>query len=157
MQQKTTELATVNRNTGLTPLQEKAATLLAGGMTITEVAGAVSIDRTTIYRWLSIVTFQCYLNRQAADNKESLRNGLFSLTNEALAAIRQSLQSSNEATRLKAAIWLIERVESATVGYTDPRAALKDEQTKETFGDWGGPKLDTAGYRKRLTELGLDE
>jgi hypothetical protein len=56
--------------TNLTPQQVKAATLLAAGQSYTEIAIALSVGRTTVFRWRQLPEFAAYLNlliRQAAD------------------------------------------------------------------------------------------
>ena len=106
-QQKATEMADVpevNTQTGLTPIQEQAAILLASGDSFTAVAEKVSVNRSTLYKWQMQITFQCFFNQQCNDYKNNLKNGLFGLANEALSAIRDCLHSDNEATRLKAAM-----------------------------------------------------
>lgn len=155
--QNSTDLAAVNGQTGLTPIQEQAATLLAGGMSLTDVAGAVKVDRTTIYRWFTIVTFQCFLNRQAADFKENLRNGILSLSESALTTVRESLQSKNEATRLKAAMWVVEQIHGTIIGATDARAELKKENTKDILSDLTCPQFNKEDYKKSLKQYGLDD
>ena len=59
--QKTADSTPSKENTfrsGLTPIQEKAAIMLANGDSITLVAESLNINRTTIYQWQQKVTFQ---------------------------------------------------------------------------------------------------
>ena len=153
-QQKATENAEVNATTGLTPIQEQAAILLASGDTITTVAEKIGVNRSTLYKWQMKVTFQCFFNRQCKDYKDNLRNGLFGLAGEALNAIRGCLHSENETTRLKAAMWLADKVELSETGSTDVREAIKLQYTKNEFDDWGNT-FDRRGYENELTRLGL--
>ena len=60
-QQNLTNLTLV---TGLTPVQEQAAMLLASGESVTEVASKVNVNRATIYLWQQKINFQCFLNQQ---------------------------------------------------------------------------------------------
>lgn len=156
-QQKPTEKATVNPQTGLTPLQEQAAILLASGETITAVAAKMSLNRGTLYEWQKLITFQCFLNQQATDYRDNLRNGLYGLAHDALQVIGGSLQSANEGIRLKAAMWLAEKVKDNDTGQTDVREALKEQCT---HSDWGVGDLlsfDADEYKKELKRLGLEE
>ena len=103
-QQKSTELTLV---TGLTPIQEQAAVLLASGESVTEVAEKVNVNRATIYLWQQKINFQCFYNQQCQIIQDNIRNGLCGLYANALQAVKDSLKSSNEALRLKAAIYVI--------------------------------------------------
>lgn len=142
--------------TGLTPTQEKAAILLASGETISAVAAKVGVNRCTIYDWQGILTFQCFFNRQRKDYKEHLLNSIFALTDEALVAVRDSIMSSNEQIRLKAAVWLLERVSNMEVGQTDVRDCLKKQCTKDIY-DWGESltQFDSSAYDAACKRLGI--
>ncbi|RRD70993.1 helix-turn-helix domain-containing protein [Tannerella forsythia] len=63
-QQKATkkaDLPEVNTQTGLTPIQEQAAILLASGNSVTAVAEKIRVNRSTLYKWQMQITFQCFL------------------------------------------------------------------------------------------------
>lgn len=158
-QQKATETANlpeVNALTGLTPLQEQAAILLASGDAITTVAEKISVNRSTLYKWQMQVTFQCFYNQQCTDYKNNLRNGLFGLADEALGAIKDCLHSKNEATRLKAAMWITDKVGVAETGSTDVRETLREQHTKNSLNDWDDVcTFDENGYKDELRRLGL--
>ena len=157
-QQKPTEKS-VNASTGLTPIQEQAALLLASGETITAVATKLEVNRCTLYEWQKLVTFQCYFNQQATDYRDSLRNGLFGLADEALKVIKGCLQSGNEITRLKTAIWLIERVKDVDTGETDVREVIKEKCTHiQTPWDMEKPVsvFNENEYNKELKRLHLE-
>ena len=157
-QQKPTEIE-VNTSTGLTPIQEQAALLLASGETITAVAAKLELNRCTLYEWQKLITFKCYFNQQATDYRDSLRNGLFGLADEALNVIKGCLQSGNEITRLKTAIWLIERVKDVDTGSTDVRAVLKERCTHiQAPWDMSVPMsvFNEKEYNKELERLHLE-
>lgn len=156
-QQKTAVLTEIDHQTGLTPTQEQAAILLASGETLTAVAEKVNVNRSTIYKWQALITFQCFFNRQCADYRANLRNGLFGLADEALTAIRNSLHSDNESVRLKAAMWLTEKIELADTGQTDVKEALKAKNTKNTLADWSMSTFDEVGFNSDLRRLGLQK
>lgn len=153
-QQNPTGKNTVNPQTGLTPLQEQAAMMLATGETITAVAAKLNVNRCTIYEWQRLITFQCFLNKQADDYRESLKNGLFGLASDALQTIRDCLHSTNEGNRLKVAMWLIERVNNTDTGQTDAREAIREQCTNDIMG-FDGNYFDEKGYNKALQYYGL--
>ena len=155
-QQKPTEKNNVNPQTGLTPLQEQVAMMLATGETISAVAVKLDINRCTIYEWQRLVTFQCFLNKQAKDYRDNLRNGLFGLANNALQVINNGLHSECETNRLKTAMWLIEKIKDLDTGQTDVRNVLKAECTHEMFG-WDGGRFDKKAYNDALELYGLAE
>ena len=154
--QKSTDLQEVNKETGLTPIQEQTAILLASGETITAVADQLSLNRGTIHKWQKQVSFKCFFNRQCADSRENLVIGLFGLANEALSTIRDCLHSDNEATRLKAAMWLTEKISNIPIGQTDVITAVKKECTHSPI-DWDISKgeFDKMQYKARLKKLGI--
>ena len=143
-----------NEITGLTPQQERAAIMLASGNSVVSVAEELNISKGTIYQWRRLITFTCYLNEQKKDFVDTIKGGVMSLADEAIAAIRDSLHSDNEATRLKAAMWVADKAKEYQVGETDVREAVKKEFTTEMFDEWG-EKIDEEGYKRRLQELGL--
>lgn len=148
------ETTHISQQTGLTPIQEQAAILLASGETITAVAAKIGVNRGTIYDWQGIVTFQCFFNQQKHDYKEHLKNSLFGLTNDALTAVRNCLLSDNEPIKLKAATWLLERVAEQTAGVTDIRAALKAKHTKAM--EWPDcDNFDRVGFEKDCRQYGI--
>lgn len=57
MQQNPTE---TTLESGLTPIQEQAAIMLASGENITSVSEKLNLNRSTIYQWQQKITFQCF-------------------------------------------------------------------------------------------------
>lgn len=112
---------------GLTPLQEQAAILLASGETITAISEKLDINRSTIYEWQGILTFQCFYNKQCEIIRERIKAGVFGIQDDAFNAIKDILKGDNQAIKLKAAIWLIERASATGIGETDPHSALKEK------------------------------
>ena len=83
--------------------------------------------------------------------------GLFGLAQEALTAVRDCLHSQNEQTRLKAAMWLTERLENFSIGQTDVREAIKQDCTSSTL-DWEiKPDFNEIAYKEQLEVWGLDD
>lgn len=154
IRQNQTEKESRSGVTGLTPQQEKAAILLASGNSVVSVAEELNVSRGTLYEWKKLLTFQCYMNEQKQGYVDSLRGGIMNLAEEAIGAIRESLNSDNEQVRLKAAMWVADKVKDYQVGQTDAREAVKQECTTEMFDGWG-EKIDEDEYKRRLKELGL--
>lgn len=153
-QQNPTENMLESGLTGLTPLQEQAAIMLASGDSITQVAEKLGLNRSTIYEWQRKITFKCFFNFQRQEAKDTLRNGLAGLYNDALEAVKGCLASENESIRLKAAMWIIGKIEDNPIEDTDARQVLKREATKDMVS-WETTKLDEREYQKLLAENGL--
>ena len=96
IRQNQTEKESRSGVTGLTPQQEKAAILLASGNSVVSVAEELNVSRGTLYEWKKLLTFQCYMNEQKQGYVDSLRGGIMNLAEEAIGAIRESLNSDNE-------------------------------------------------------------
>lgn len=152
---------TILTESGLTPLQEQAATLLASGKNISEVAEELSLNRGTIYQWQQKIAFKCYFNLQRKEAKDTLRSGLFSLYNEALEVVKDCLKSGNEAIKLKTATYIIQKIESSQIGGSDIRKALKEQATRveSIFPDIETERevFDEKEYKRLLKENGLTD
>lgn|SRR5574344_538083 len=156
--QNTTDLAVqVNGKTGLTDKQERAAILLAAGTTATATAEQVGVDRCTLYEWRKMITFQCYYNRQCAEYKDSIKNGLFGLVDEALNVIRGAMRCDNDTVRLKAAQYVLERVSSTETGDTDAVAVLKQRFKKYPWESAIEADFDSRLFERELKNWGLDK
>lgn len=148
----------VSEVTGLTPTQEQAATLLSSGVSVTEVAEKLDVSRTAIYLWQKQLTFKCYFNKRCSEARSTLVSGLYGLADEALQTIRGSLQSENEQVRLKAAMWITDKLQNIEITETDVLTALRKESTHNAYPDWGAEEsFNEDEYRERLTKLGLKE
>lgn len=147
---------TISQSTGLTPTQEQAATLLASGVSVTDVASQLDVSRAAIYLWQKQTTFKCYFNRRCSDARNTLVTGLYSLATEALQTIRESLQSENEQIRLKAAMWITDKLQGIEIAQTDIVTAIRKEAT---YSDdkWSDSYLHEEEYYSRLKELGIKE
>ena len=155
---KSEQNTTISPATGLTPQQEQACILLASGESYTAVAQRLNINRGTLYKWQDLLPFQCFYNQQCSDYKAEVRNALLGLHAEAVDTVRELMNNGGEATRLKAAIWLLERVEAVEVGATDVRDVLKAQHTNSTVLDmWESNQLDERAYKRALKEYGLSD
>ena len=149
-QQKPT-LSTV---TGLTPQQEQACILLASGETITGVARQLNLNRSTLYEWQDNTAFVCFYNQQCRERQQEVKNGLFGLHRSAIDTLTDLLNNGNENTRLKACIWLLERVGSVEVGTADLKQALRAKCTHPIV-DWPSDALNEREYQAELQRYGL--
>lgn len=149
---------TISEHTGLTPTQEQAADLLASGVSVTDVAQQLDVARSTLYVWQKQTTFKVYFNKRCSEARSTLLVGLFGLAAEALKTIRESLHSESEQVRLKAAMWITEKLQSVEVAQTDLIAALKKEYTYDDAPlMWSDAYLHEDEYREKLKELGIKE
>ena len=149
--------ATISPITGLTPQQEQACLLLASGENLTDVADKLSLNRGTIYKWQQNKAFECFFNKQCQEYKDEVRNGLLGLHQQAIATMGQLIATGNEATRLKAAIWVLEKIEAINVGETNIKQVLKAQCTTTT-DDWADfTQFNEKEYKKQLKAYGLDE
>ena len=153
---------TLSAITGLTPQQERACVLLASGESVTSVAEQLGVNRCTLYKWQENKAFQCYYNRHCQDYKNEVKNGIINLHQQAIRTIKELLSRGNEATRLKASIWILEKVEAVEVGDADIRQVLQKDCTKAepSCSDVvfeGLPEFDRKAYLQELKKYGLSE
>lgn len=156
---KTATKVQVSSVTGLTPTQERACSLLASGAKTAEVAQELDVPEQTIYLWQKQTTFVCYYNKQRSVIKNAAVQSLFGLMDEAVTAIRESLNSTNESVRLKAASYIIDKLQNIEVGKTDIIEAVKAEATYSDTGGWDIAEnvFHESEYMDRLQELGVKE
>lgn len=155
--QKAISVEAIDKTTGLTPLQERCAVLMASGTTITDIAKELGLDRGTLYQWLKKVTFQCYLNYLKKTIQDNMTGKLFDLHSSAMEAIQKCLFSDNENIRFKTAVWIIEKLYSSEVGEGDVRKELEKECTHSGLMEGWNNYLDKEEYKQRLAEEGLDD
>ena len=151
IEQKTTP----NEAYTLTPQQEQACLLLASGESYTTTAERLGINRGTLYKWLGIVEFKRYLDRQCALYQDEVKMALLSLHGEAVRALQELMQKGSEATRLKAATWLLDRVSGE--GERCNVTAVRELFIKQCTYDWGGSTkfFDEDGYKELLQQCGM--
>lgn len=157
-QQKLTKLTPVEQVTGLTPQQEQAALLLASGESVTDVASKVNVNRATIYLWLQKVGFKCFYNQQCQIIQDNIRNGLFGLYGDALQALKDTLNSDNEPAKLKAAMYILGKIELIDTSQQDPVEEIKKLCTTSAFNDIDDYiKFDSNKFDALMLENGLSE
>ena len=153
---KTQQKATINKVTGLTPQQEQACIMLASGESYTAVAERLDINRGTLYKRQSLPTFECYYNLQCQDYKDSVKNGLLGLHRQAIETIAELLVIGSENTRLRASMWVIDKISDLKIGDVDVRAVLQSQCSSDIF-DFGLSKFNDRAYQEKLNKYGLSE
>ena len=144
-------------DTGLTALQEKCAILLASGRRITDAAQELGTSRASIYRWLEQAAFLCFYNQMKKEVQQYVEGALLDLHQQALDGIKASLESTREEVRLKASIWVVEKVSQIPIGETNVRQVLLDNAAKEAQQDsWEKRKIERA-YQQSLQDAGLED
>jgi len=88
---------------GLTPRQEKAITLLGGGLSVAQVAREIGAGKRTLFRWLRQRSFQHELLRAREQNRRSLESRVLLLAEEATVVLQQALRSRDPEHQLEAA------------------------------------------------------
>lgn len=139
--------------TGLTPIQEEAAIMLAKGQTIEEISESLNLNKGELIEWTQVVTFQCFLSQQNRAFKETLRSNIFGLAEQAVRAITESLSSDNEQVKLKAATWIVDKINELNTGQPDIAVALREKHTINTFAELY--QIDEASLRKEASKLGV--
>lgn len=152
---KSEQNTTISPATGLTPQQEQACVLLASGESYTATAQRLNINRGTLYKWQEMLPFQCFYNQQCSDYKAEVRNALLGLHAEAVNTVRELMHNGGEATRLKAAIWLLEKVEAVKVNGTNIRTVLRERYTEHISDDYS--RFNEYCYQEALKEFGLED
>jgi transposase-like protein len=86
--------------------QALAVDLLASGMTVSEAARKIGVDRRTIYRWFNDPVFMAELEDRRQELIDSMLDQRLLASRMATAKLVESMESSNEAIALRAAIEL---------------------------------------------------
>ena len=145
----------------LPPKHEQFVALLIAGKNYRDIAAELEVNRATLTAWRNLETVQARYNQLVTEIKDDLESGLISLYAESVKTVRECLGSASDQTRLKTALWLIERAEQLEPGITNPAALVRQKHTTTTgpFEDLEAFKetseLDQAGYTRRMKELGL--
>lgn len=141
----------ISPETGLTAIQERCAALIASGTSITDAAEELGISRGCVYRWQRLLPFNCYFNSLKKDVKAAVEGRLLGLHSKALESLEACLASSNEAIKLKAAVWILDKASQQQEQSTNIREELMLQAKKESSWDW------QKQYQKSLEEAGLEE
>lgn len=150
------EKVKVSNVTGLTKTQERACMLLASGESVSSVAELLKVPEENLFLWQKQNTFICYYNKRRSVLRDQAIQGLFSLVDEAISTIRDSLNSTNENVRLRTATYIVDKLQSLELGETDILDSVREESTFSD--DWlNGEKFHETYYSDKLKELGIKE
>lgn len=130
--------------------------MLASGENLTGVARQLNLNRSTLYEWQENTAFQCFYNQQCQEHQQAVKNALFGLHSTAIDTLTDLLSNGNENTRLKASMWLLERVANTEVGETNIRAVLREKCTHDDL-DINWAKLNEGEYKAELRRYGLSD
>jgi hypothetical protein len=145
--------------TGLTPQQEQAAALLITGKGVNGVADELGVHRSTLWTWRKLPTFRAYYNGLLSNVKHEVAEGLYGMYHDAIGTLRHILTSESAGAALKAAVYIIEQVQRAKEGETDPREIIKKECEQDEIEGLTLLMLGGAGegtYARRCKELGIE-
>lgn len=147
----------VNGFTGLTDTQERACKLLATGESVESTAQQLNIEVNTLILWRRNKAFECYYNLQREQRRNATIASVYALADEAIKTLKESLTfSAGEATRLKAATYIIDKLQTLEIGETDVREAVRREAN--IVADWGeNLTFDERKYKEKLRAMGVDE
>ena len=109
---------------GLTPKQIKALPLLAAGMSAVDVSKKLKISQQRISEWKNDSNYQSALDVVRHNTLNEAQWALSSLANDAINTLGNLLHNAkNEQTKLRAAIFIIERLEiSSAINQTNTSA-----------------------------------
>ncbi len=104
----------------LTPIQQRAITLLLQGKSQTEIARELNIDRTTLWNWRTKdPVFTAELNKAQAELYAQAVSRLYSLTTKALETLEEILEKSDdEQTKIKAASFILKSAGLNEINFT---------------------------------------
>lgn len=153
---KTANRAEVSSATGLTKIQEEACSLLARGEGVGAIAERLGVTQDSLFLWQRQPTFKCYYNRQRYIIRHTATQGVYSLAGEALSTLRDCLNSVNDSVRLKAATFILDKLQAEEVGAID---IVEEVRAEATYDDssYNGSRFHEDEYRQRLDALGVEE
>jgi len=94
------KLKLVETSVDLAVQKQRAIQLLLEGKAVSQVADLVSVDRTTVYRWLKEPSFVAERNRQANELRDAAQSRLHALVGKSIDVVERQLAAGN----LKAAL-----------------------------------------------------
>jgi hypothetical protein len=138
MSRRTTTNPDSDARPALTPQQELAVDLLAGGKTVTETATAVGVARQTVSEWLNrSAVFRAGLNGRRQELWVTNADRLRALLPEAVEALAGELRGGSGGDRLKAAALVLRAC--GAYGLAAPLAPTDPEEVeladRERAGD----------------------
>jgi hypothetical protein len=144
---------------GLSARQERVAELLASGTSVTDAAGQVGVDRSTISRWHADPDFVCAVNTRQSEIWFGTLSRLRMLTGKALDVLDSTLDDVANPNRLKAALEILRTLRPLSLapsGPVDPDrmvAGLVDERERLFISPLQRLMLDQHDDRPSKVEL----
>jgi len=91
----TTRQDATDANSGLSVKQDAAIPLLLAGETVSEVASALDVHRSTVHRWMALPEFVATLNSRRWEAREASEARLHQLQIAALDAIERAVENGD--------------------------------------------------------------
>ena len=107
--------------------------MLAAGVSVTDTARAVDMDRATVSQWQSLPQFEALVNQERAAARASAHGKLIHLTEKATATLERLLGSQNERVALAAALGVLQNAESTSIGPTSAQGIENAKAQSEWF------------------------
>lgn len=142
----------------LPPNQERAAFLLAAGKPVQEVADELGVHRSTLWQWRKHENFQAVYNAMIEEVQHGMKESLLALGPRAIDTLQITMACGTDAARLRAALYVLDRIERLQSGETDPWEIVRKKHTTSELerARSGFEIFDEVGYRRRCGELGLE-
>ncbi len=155
----------IDRQNGLTASQVKAACLLACGMSIEQLTSELQVDRSTLWRWRKIPTFQVVYDESLRLWKEEFTAGFRSRQIKAFSAIDRALESEEASLSYRAAVYVLDHLNEIQPKDYDIHKQIREATTKGEIMDpeflagmdWSYWDYDKEKYSEFCAVLQLDE
>jgi hypothetical protein len=98
------------KTAGLSPKQERLATLLAAGRNLRDAAREAGISERQAYRWLDEDAFNCRVNHHRSRLVVETLSRLAGIATRAVDTLTEALESTNDNVRVKAAIGILDQL-----------------------------------------------
>jgi hypothetical protein len=149
---------------GLTLQQHQAAALLLAGKGVQGVADELGVHRSTVWAWRQLPTFQAFYNILLGELRQNAQEGVVSLYSDALNTLREVMTGNgcySPAAALKAAMFVVERIETMKVGTTNARDIIREQCMTSILTDdfidfFGAEEFDEKKYHRDCRELGIE-
>lgn len=123
----------------LDPVQMRAVALLAAGTGVFDTAEALDIDQSTLWRWRREPQFQAELSAKVGEVARDLTARVADRLPRAFAVLDEALESTNEGTKLRAAMAIIDahsRLLESRSGMSLVTPEVMEELRRASQPDW---------------------
>lgn len=139
------------------PLSEKqlqAVDLLASGISKSEVAKIVGVDRATIYLWgKNNKNFRFEVDRQTKENKENIDKMIMTYADSIVTEVYQlAMKAKSEKVRLDACQYLLNRVAGTPTTKTEIKQVEEEKEEKKEL-TWDD--LNAAVNRSNVIDISI--